>query len=189
MATALRKRLPRAARARRRPYERDVRDLRRALDRALAEQEKRARKRRIEVLDVQLVLQVVRDSGYGSFRAGWTKAWTDEPYSTASWPKKLADSQHGALLLPLPAGRVGNAVGRYPALAAEPIFGTGTPVAGRGVEDLLRGLLVHWISNPADGHAARLAPPVIERIGARGVLERTVERFGVEWPLPTADGV
>src|SRR4051794_13923956 len=96
MPSALRKRLPELHERVVARDERDVRDLRRALDRALAEQEWRARKRRIEVLHIQLVLQVVRDSGYGRFRSGWTNAWADKAYNTVAWPKKLADSQRGA---------------------------------------------------------------------------------------------
>jgi hypothetical protein len=34
-----------------------------------------------------------------------------------------------------------------------------------------------------------LAPPAIERIGQRGVLDRRVEDFGLDWPFPIPDGV
>jgi hypothetical protein len=36
---------------------------------------------------------------------------------------------------------------------------------------------------------ALLAPPVVEVVGQRSVLERWVEDFGLDWPLPVPDGI
>jgi hypothetical protein len=50
-------------------------------------------------------------------------------------------------------------------------------------------LLLTWTQNPAEGHTARLAPPVIEIIVQGKVSERWAETFGLAWPLPPADGI
>jgi hypothetical protein len=142
------------------------------------------------VVDVQPVVQLVRQAGYPAFKAARERAWADTPYSTRGWPAKLADSDYAALLLPLSAGRVGAAVGTHPRVVAEPLFAVGTPAAGRGAEDLVLGLLANWIANPPAGVGVRLAPPVIEVIGGRAVaLKRRLETFALTWPLPAPDGL
>ena len=95
-----------------------------------------------------------------------------------------------ALLLPISAGRVGVAVGKHPRAIASPIFTSGAPGRhGGDYTDFVLGLVARWVGNPGEGMTARLAPPVIELVGRRGVLERRVEAFGQEWPLAHADGV
>ena len=43
----------------------------------------------------------------------------------AGWPKTIAEGETAALLLPIAAGGVGEAVARHPTVIAEPIFGKG----------------------------------------------------------------
>ncbi len=85
-------------------------------------------------------------------------------------------------------GRVGAAVGVHPICVAEPIFSKGRPGPG-GQDEIVLGLLTNWCRNAAPGVTALLAPPVVERIGQRGVLDRRVEDFGLTWHLPRADGI
>src|SRR3954447_26941206 len=86
---------------------RNLTQLRKTLKRALADLGTRAEDPNASVLDIQLVVQVVRMAAYPSFKGGREIAWSGTPYSTATWPEKLRDSEYAALLLPIPAGRVG----------------------------------------------------------------------------------
>jgi hypothetical protein len=108
--------------------------------------------------------------------------------STSSWPRALTPEHVAVLLLPLPAGRVGSAA-RAARPIADPVFTSGVPVAGAPRTDPVLEALLTWTQNPAAGQTARLAPPVIEVIVHGKVLERWAETFGVDWPLPLADGI
>ena len=167
--------------------ERDRRDTPRALDNALRDLRRGARWRRGRALDVQPLVQMVRPANYGVFKGRWQRAWRDTENSTAGWTKKLLDEQISALLLPIPAGRVGLAVGDHPELVAEPLLSTGVPSEGADQGEITLGVLTTWL--PEYGAGTLLAPPVIEVVGRRGPLERRVEDFGVDWHLPVADGV
>ena len=92
------------------------------------------------------------------------------------------------LLLALPAGRVGPAV-RNARPLADPLFSSGVPLVGAPRTDPVLEVLLTWMQNPAAGQTARLAPPVIEIIVHGKVQERWAETFGLEWPLPLADGI
>lgn len=134
------------------------------------------------VLEVQLVVQVCGASRYPTWRREREAKWQrDREYSTSRWPQTLPPSAHAVLLLPAPAGRVGPALGRHPQNIATPAFTVtdGTPPA-----DAVLVLITAWICNPAAGYTARLAPPVIDTIGHA----RTIESYGLHWPLPAADG-
>ncbi len=144
------------------------------------------------MLDVQLLCQVCGPEEYPAWKTAWEAAWRKQraSWSTAQWPDAIDRESYGALLLPISAGRVGVAVGKHPRAIASPIFTSGSPGRhGGDYTDLALGLVARWIGNPGDGVTARLAPPVIELVGRRGVLERRVEAFGQEWPLPHPDGV
>jgi hypothetical protein len=78
-------------------------------------------------------------------------------------------------------------VGDHPAVIAEPLFSTGAPPQGGGQNEIVLGLLTTWITEYGEG--TLLAPPVIEVVGRRGPLERRVEDFGLDSPLPRPDGV
>jgi hypothetical protein len=147
--------------------------------------------RDVEVVELQLLLQVIAQPSYDGFRAGWEKAWCNQNgrWTTRSWLEELPDGHVGVLLLPLRAGRVGVAVGRYPRAAADPLFTSGTGGEGAGHLDACLSVLTSWVCRPGAGVTARLAPPVIEVIQRGRVASRTVEDFGQSWPLPVADGV
>src|SRR5689334_12117740 len=159
-----------------------------ALGQALADLELRARKRRGKVREVQLVAQVVRAPAYQSFKKRWERTWADLPYGTAAWPRKLQEGDYGVLLLPLAAGEPFREDGAYPVLIGEPIFGAGARVAGGTVDDLILGMVVNWVNNPAPGVAPILAPPVIERAGAMRITDRRIEDYGSRWSVPLTDG-
>jgi hypothetical protein len=168
--------------------ERDRRDTHRALDNALRDLRRGARWRRGRALEVQPLVQMVRPANYGVFKGRWQRAWRDTEYSTAGWPKKLLDEQLGALLLPIPAGRVGLAVGDHPELVAEPLLSTGVPSEGADQGEITLGVLTTtWL--PEYGAGTLLAPPILELVGRRGPLERRVEDSGLDWHLRVADGV
>ena len=90
-------------------------------------------------------------------------------------------------MLPIPAGRVGLAVGDHPEPVAEPLFSTGVPSEGADQSEIALGVLTTWL--PEYGAGTLLAPPVIEVVGRRGPLERRVEDFRLGWHLPVADDV
>ena len=133
------------------------------------------------MLEVQPLVQIVRAASYGTFKARRERAWRGAEYSTAGWPKRLLNEQIGALLLPIPAGRVGLAVGEHPSVIAEPLLSTGAPSQGGDHDEIALGLLTTWISTHSEG--ALLAPPVVEVVGRRGPLERRVVDFGLDWHL------
>jgi hypothetical protein len=79
-------------------------------------------------------------------------------------------------------------VGTHPVCVAGPIFSKGRPGSG-GQDEIVLGLLTNWCRNAARGVTGLLAPPVVDRIGQRGVLDRRVEDFDLTWRLPVADGI
>jgi hypothetical protein len=171
--------------------DKDRRKLRNEIAHGPKDLEARAADPAASTLDVQLLLQVTGSPVYGTWKAAWTKAWRNQgaKWSTAQWPDTLAADAFATLLLPVPAGRVGLAIGKHPRVLATPIFTSGPAPEQGSYSDLALGLIAQWITNPADGHSARLALPVLEVIARAGVLERRVEDFGHEWPLPAPDGV
>jgi hypothetical protein len=145
----------------------------------------------VEVIDVQPVAQLCGGAGYPAWRDGVERAWRRQKggrLSTASWPRTLAADHVAVLLLPLPAGRVGPAA-RSARPIADPVFSSGVPLVDSPGTDPVLELLLTWMQNPGKGHTARLAPPVIETLVQGKVAERWVETFGLEWPLPPADGL
>lgn len=137
------------------------------------------------------MLQVVAAESYAQFRAGWTRAWVKQGggYSTAGWPDALEVGEHGVLLLPLPAGRVGLAAGRHPRVLASPLFLNGRPPQGRDHLDICVNTLATWLRQPTGNVAPLLAPPVIEVIQRGRIERRYVESFEAKWPLAAADGL
>jgi hypothetical protein len=145
----------------------------------------------VEVIEVQPVAQLCGGAGYLAWRDGVERAWRRQKggrLSTASWPRTLGTDHVAVLLLPLPAGRVGPAA-RNARPIADPVFSSGVPLVDAPGTDPVLELLLTWMQNPGKGHTARLAPPVIETIVHGKVAERWVETFGLEWPLPPADGL
>ena len=170
--------------------DRDRRSLLQAIERSVRGLEERAEAEGTRVLDVQLVGQVCAGPSYGQWKADRERVWRRQggKFGTDAWPGTIESGAYGALLLPLPAGRVGLAAGKNPRAIASPLFTTGAPPDGR-YEDLVLSVLARWMSNPADGLAARLAPPVIEVVQRGRVVDRRLAGFGIAWPLPAPDGL
>ncbi len=141
--------------------------------------------------ELQLVVQVCAGASYAPLRHGRGLAWRKQgaPYATDDWPDALADGELALLLVPVPAGRVGRAIGKYPRCAAHPLFAVGAPGPGGAPDDAVLALVARWVAGRARGGAARLAPPVIEVVALGRVAERRVAGLGQTWPLPAPDGV
>lgn len=171
--------------------DRDRRKLIGRLDRGLAELSRRTALPAVQALVIQLLVQVCGPEGYVTWREAREKAWRRQGglWSAAAWPERLEDAGSGALLLPLAAGRVGLAVGEQPRAVADPVFMAGTAPRNCSFEDLALGLVTTWATNRSDAVTAVLAPPVLEVVSRRGVLERRVLGWGLEWPLPAPHGV
>lgn len=171
--------------------DRDRRALRKALGRALVELDRRAQRPDCEVADIQLLARVCAAPSYPVWKRDQERAWKRQGgrYSTASWPARLEDEETAVVLLPLDAGRVGLAAGKRPRVVADPVFSCGVPPSGGSYEDIVLALVTGWVSNPGEGHSARLAPPVAEVIQRGSVVERGVVDFGQQWPLPAPDGL
>lgn len=170
---------------------RRVRELEHAIER-LAQRESSPG---VNVIDVQLVAQLCNGAGYAAWRDSIERTWrchdtreNTSRFSTAAWPRTLSSEHIAVLLLPLPAGRVGTAA-RNASPIADPVFTSGNPLPGAPRTDPVLELLLTWTQNPSARHTARLAPPVIEVIVKGKVIERWPETFGVDWPLPLADGI
>lgn len=168
---------------------RDRRALVKEIERAIEELGLRAATPGAVVVEVQLVIQVCAAAGYAAWKADRESAWRKQggSWTTASWPSSLDADAFGALLLPLPAGRMGLAAGKHPRPVAAPLFTWGTPREGR-YEDLVLGLVARWTASAVERPTARLAPPVVEVVQG-GRVERRLVDFGLWWPLPAPDGV
>jgi hypothetical protein len=98
--------------------------LQRDLADILRELEVRAGQDGVQVLDLQLVAQVCAVASYPAWKAKREQAWRRQGggWTTALWPAELSEGEVAVLLMPLLAGRVGTAVGRYPRCATDPVF-------------------------------------------------------------------
>lgn len=141
-------------------------------------------------VEVQPLVQIVGPRSYPSWRQGWDKAWTKKgvPYSTGAWPSTLGESEIGALLIPVPAGRVGNAIGRHPRPIAEPTFIVGPSPADAQPDDMALAIVASWMQ-----HLARppmlSAPPVVELLIDGAASARHIARLDISWSLPEPDGL
>lgn len=141
-------------------------------------------------VDVQPLIQLVRAASYPAWRQGWEKSWRKKQtgLSTADWPDSLDESEVGALLVPVSAGRVGTALGKFPRPVAEPTLIVGHVAEGTDPEDAALAVVAQWFEHLAPPGTIS-APPVVETIVGGRVDRRWVARFGVAWTLPAADGL
>jgi hypothetical protein len=145
-----------------------------------------------EVLDLQLVVQFCEPPNYFRWSRGWRKAWQRARFVPAQleWPLSLPEDRVAALLLPLPAGRVGGALTGFPTPIANPSLVHAALPADVSPHDLGLNVVMRWIQSRGPAQAGRLAPPVLEQIGPDGVpIARESHTWGVEWDLPAADGI
>ena len=144
----------------------------RELDRALKVLVARAEQPGVNVVDVQLVAQLCAGAGYPAWRESVERTWrqhnkrpaqraTGQQLGTSAWPRTLGREHVAVLLTPMPAGRVGIAA-RNSRPIADRIFSHGIPLADAPGTDAVLELLLTWTQRPAEGHTARLAPPVIK---------------------------
>jgi len=141
--------------------------------------------------ELQLVVQFCDQGAYPAWATGWRAAWTKAGVQTPTllWPRGLPTGQVAALLLPLPAGRVGPAVGRHPSPVFEPLLVHALLPDDVGARDFGLNLILRWLESRADGQGARLAPPVLELTQGGRVTRRALETYGLEWDLPAPDGL
>lgn len=148
----------------------------------------------VDAFRIQLVAQVCGARSFPAWRETRGALWRKQSskYSTSTWPQTLPEDHLAAVLLPLPVGPVSTTAGDHPPLLATPLFTHGRPRPFDSYApyyDGVLGLVTSWVSNPAFCVTALLAPPVVETIAFDRIAERTVESFGVEWPLPPPPGL
>jgi hypothetical protein len=170
-------------------------DARRALERALAEQEKRVAASLREVVDVQLLGQVTPSAEWPKLFAYWERrkpSWTD------TWPRHLDPGASALNLWPLPAGRVGRAAdlgGDVRKRQPNRVLATpGVTVFDARVVEVstaFAGVCAIWLEHAGiDFTALRLAPPVLEAWARGGrLVTRDVVDFDLDWSLPPADAI
>lgn len=141
-------------------------------------------------VEIQPLIQVCAAGSYISWRNNWEKAWRKKqvPWSTASWPPRLSEGELAALLVPVSAGRVGTALGKYPRPIAEPVLIVGRVADDRQPQDIALAVVAQWLTHTAqEGYLS--APPVTESIVRDRVDARAIVDFGVKWSLPAPDGL
>ncbi|MGA2453483.1 MAG: hypothetical protein ABSG93_08185 [Solirubrobacteraceae bacterium] len=145
----------------------------------------------VNVSQIQLVIQVCGAASFQGWREAHESTWRrqSDKYTTRGWPLQLPAGYCGMVLLPLPAGRVATTARDHPPLLATPMFAHGPLLKRSGYYDAALRLITSWVANPGFGVTARLAPPIIETIALDRIVERRVEPFGVDWPLPAAEGL
>ena len=125
-------------------------------------------------VDVQLVVQVSDPAGYSGWRSDREVIWRAQGgrYTTAGWPAKLAPDHLAAVLLPMPYGATAGRGRTAPRVVAEPLFSTRSRTHGSEAEDIALGLVAEWLHQATSGRAMRVAPPILDEIGAgRRVLD------------------
>jgi hypothetical protein len=53
-----------------------------------------------------------------------------------------------------------------------------------GADDAVLSVLTSWVTDPGFGVTARLAPPIVESVFQGQIVERRIESFDLDWPLP-----
>lgn len=141
-------------------------------------------------LEVQPLVQIVGPRSYPAWRAAWDKAWTKKgvPYSTGAWPPTIGPTEIGALLIPVPAGRVGNAIGKHPKPIAEPTFIVGPSTSDAQPDDMALAIVAYWMQHMARPPMVS-GPPVVELLTDGAATDRRIAHLAVSWSLPEADGI
>jgi hypothetical protein len=145
----------------------------------------------VEVAQVQLVAQVCGSLSFPGWRQARETTWRREGgrYTTRGWPLRLPANHCAVVLLPLPAGRISTTARDHPPLLTTPVFTHGPLAKSTGYHDALLGLVTKWVANPGFGVSAQLAAPIVETIVRGRIFERRIETFGLDWPLPPAQGL
>ena len=165
---------------------------------ALRRQKERAACSDVAAADVQLLGQITSSADWPKLLAYWERR---NPAGVTAWPRRLDPSAHALNLWPLPAGRLGHAAGlgadvrkRQPKrMLSAPgltVFDPETELSD--ATTALAVACATWLEDVgmSDFDALRLAPPVLEAWATRGrLVSREVVEFGLDWPLPAADGI
>lgn len=141
-------------------------------------------------LELQPLVQIVGSRSYPAWRQGWDKAWKKKgvPYSTGSWPSALGEAEIGALLIPVPAGRVGNAIGKHPKPIADPTFIVGPAPPDAKSDDMALAIVAYWMQHMTRPPVVS-GPPVVELLIEGNPSARHVARLDISWSLPEPDGL
>jgi hypothetical protein len=165
---------------------------------ALKRQDERAARSDVQAVDAQLLGQVTSASEWPKLLAYWERR---NPGGVTAWPRHLDPSAHALNLWPLPAGRVGHAAGlgadvrkRQPKrMLSTPGLTVFDPEKrSSDATTALAVVCATWLEDVgiSDFEALRLAPPVLEVWAPGGrLVSRSVVDFGLDWPLPAADGI
>jgi hypothetical protein len=167
---------------------RDRRRMVQRLDHELARLAERVGQPYVTTVQVQPVIQLCNYQSYPSWRQDRETTWRREGgrFSTRTWPSALRIGYCAAVLLPLRAGRVCSTARDHPPLIASPRFTYGPFRGDSGAHDAALALLTSWVGDPGFAVTAQLAPPIMEKIFDRRIVERRIESFGLDWPLPPA---
>jgi hypothetical protein len=170
---------------------------RRAVARALDQQNKRLAGAKAEAVDVQLLGRVAPALEWPKLLAYCERR---NPSGVAAWPRHLESGAYSLNLWPLPAGRVGRAADlggdvrkRQPKrLLCAPGLTVFDADMGSGASTALAVIRATWLEDvgTSDLQALRLAPPVLETwaTGER-LISRDFVDFDLDWSLPAADGI
>ncbi|MCK9250812.1 MAG: hypothetical protein M0P31_17775 [Solirubrobacteraceae bacterium] len=159
----------------------------------LRELEQEAAAPGVRVVELQPIVQLSTARHYGRWSRGVQASWKRAGYvadeAEIQWPSSIPPGHLAGLLVVVPAGRVGIALGRHPVPEFAPRLAFAQLPESVSGADFALHLLLMWLSERGVEQTARLAPPVVERIDQGRVAHREVQTYGTAWPLPPADGV
>lgn len=140
---------------------------------------------------LQPVVQFCGAARYPSWARDWQTAWRRVGVRDAKvlWPDALPIDHTAALLVPVPPGRVGLAIGRHPVPQVVPLLAHAHLPADVDATDFALNLLLHWIEGRPAGHPIELAAPVLEYAPTGHVERRHLETYGQRWTVRAPDGV
>lgn len=144
-----------------------------------------------QALQLQPVVQFCGATRYPSWARGWQTAWARAGVRDPKivWPDALPLDHTAALLVPVPPGRVGLAIGRHPVPQVIPLLAHAFLPGDVDAADFALNLLLHWLDTRPAGASVVLGPPVLEYASSGRVDRRQLETYGQNWPLPAPDGV
>jgi hypothetical protein len=149
-----------------------------------------------EAVDVQLPGQVTARKRLVEATRIWEQR---NPQGTAGWSRSLPQTAYALTLWPPPrrVGRAADMTGdvrtRQPKrLVSSPGLTTFDPTTDGDAETALAIASAAWLSDVAVPELAgvRLAPPILEWWSSGGrLVSRDILDFGLDWPLPSTDGI
>lgn len=140
---------------------------------------------------LQPVVQFCGAARYPSWAREWQTAWHRAGVRDAKvlWPDMLPIDHTAALLVPVPPGRVGLAIGRHPVPQVVPLLAHAHLPADVDATDFALNLLLHWLEGRPPGQPIELGAPVLEYATGGRVERRRLETYGQRWPVRAPDGI